>query len=1379
MNRFNARARRALLLVLPLGLMLPTMTLWSVPAHAEAPEPEPTAVPVTLTVALPAGGTTGWKSPATATVRLSESSAHAWPDLNLCAEGTVTLMAGAQAVPTSAPPCTSPGVFTFALGDLPVGTHSMVPGWAPKPQSAVTFSPADQTAATASLSVTPATPSLTLVATPDTVPWNSPVSLTATLAPSVGTAVPLGTVQFEASRSSGDWITLGDPVTAAESMVTSILLEKAGDWQVRARFVAAVGANHTDATSTPVPVTVQLADPALSLTPPTAEAPFGSTVTWSSSGLGNGDTAWLSTTPSVCSVGSPPNGTTQPITYLSRAGGSARTAQTCTVQIDRSADPDHTTGDSITASVTVVGREPLLVVTTDGPATVGEPVLLKFRATGVGGMGLAGKATVTIDGVARLTDETWALGARAISYVPPAAGNHLVKITFTPDNYDYDVAQKTQSVTSTIGPWMFTPPRPTGAESRVGLSWQPPTGVPGSEEAGLILSAGNQPACEVSAGKVHFTAAGVCLLTFSKPADATHLATTKTVPLDVTLQPATLRLIPPVPPAVVNQTSTFTVEARDANDQLITAAGGTVEVCPAGQTPCPTDSPRGLLIDGTTTLTLRPESATPLVARLVPGNGWPAAFAVPEPSNEVPVLRGNTTITNSEAIPTDLQSDDTWERTFRSDSTGSFTTQTSGACSVVSSVPGATSISVRLHAQVSGACTLDVRQSATGDWNAPEEYSEDFSIALRDSKLLVSLPENPLVDRDLSDQAVDDPGSPTDPMVATISGLDWNSTPTEGDWRITLETPTQDVLTLVDERTTLEARRIRLPLKSEGAYRLTVDFRPVNLGLASRTRSFSLTATRRTQTIALSAPPSGLTVGTSWTPVITQTPDLVNGEEPGGPEDRGYLISIGSASQQVCAVVGSAVEFRAAGLCTVRVTTPRTRAFLPAADELSLIQIERNTVDLVVTPPAQATVGEPTTVRVTSARSGGQEAVPGTVTLSVEGTEVVRDVVDDTTPGRFTVPWTPTDAGELKLTARFTPTDAVTFQGGPSTPTPVTVNKATTTTSVRIVGTTAVATVVSSTVPRSGTVTFTTRSSTGTELFVDDVDVVDGVATWPRHGLPDNMAGTVQASYAGSTNRTGSDSPPVARELPVVTASVVPTGPISNGWYRAPVRIGFACTPTTGSLLHACPADVTLTGDGARRTATAVVETVDGARVTVTSAPVSIDRTRPRVAISGPRAGAWYRGDNPSARCVGTDSTSGILRCRVQTVAVDDRLRRVTATATDRAGNVASTSLTYRVFSEWVNGVPALGTTFQVRRGRSIKVTARTNGVQPQLMMPTRPGRNPTVSGPGMGAVSIENGITTWTTTYKVPTSARKGAVLRLGIKTRNAPLRIVRIKVT
>src|SRR5207248_2786111 len=124
------------------------------------------------------------------------------------------------------------------------------------------------------------------------------------------------------------------------------------------------------------------------------------------------------------------------------------------------------------------------------------------------------------------------------------------------------------------------------------------------------------------------------------------------------------------------------------------------------------------------------------------------------------------------------------------------------------------------------------------------------------------------------------------------------------------------------------------------------------------------------------------------------------------------------------------------------------------------------------------------------------------------------------------------------------------------------------------------------------------------------------------------------------------------------------------------------CTIADAPLTAPCPVPVELRTQGGGQSVTRTISATDGGAATLVVNGIDVDLTRPSVSIAGVRSGTTYVGAAPRGRCVAADRLSGVASCRLMSTV---RGTQVTyrAIATDRAGNVSSTSRTVTVLSRY------------------------------------------------------------------------------------------------
>jgi hypothetical protein len=161
---------------------------------------------------------------------------------------------------------------------------------------------------------------------------------------------------------------------------------------------------------------------------------------------------------------------------------------------------------------------------------------------------------------------------------------------------------------------------------------------------------------------------------------------------------------------------------------------------------------------------------------------------------------------------------------------------------------------------------------------------------------------------------------------------------------------------------------------------------------------------------------------------------------------------------------------------------------------------------------------------------------------------------------------------------------------------------------------------------------------------------------------------TLRAGTVDCTSGTG----------PTISGSAASSKPkTTSGWYGAPVTVSFTCTPGSSPLSASCPGPVVVSTSGANQSVSRTVHNGDFATATATVSDLDIDMVAPTAKIKGVKAGKTY-GGKKKPKCSATDALSGLASCTV-TQKKQGTKYKVTATATDNAGNVTVVKLTYKV----------------------------------------------------------------------------------------------------
>ncbi len=131
----------------------------------------------------------------------------------------------------------------------------------------------------------------------------------------------------------------------------------------------------------------------------------------------------------------------------------------------------------------------------------------------------------------------------------------------------------------------------------------------------------------------------------------------------------------------------------------------------------------------------------------------------------------------------------------------------------------------------------------------------------------------------------------------------------------------------------------------------------------------------------------------------------------------------------------------------------------------------------------------------------------------------------------------------------------------------------------------------------------------------------------------------------------------------------------ANGWNKENVTVTFTCADADAGI-RSCTAPQTVTSEGKDQTVTGTAEDNAGNKQT-DLASVSIDKTAPTISAKADRAAnanGWYN-DAATVTFTCADSLSGIDACPPTQSFVEGADQTASGTATDAAGNSASTSI--------------------------------------------------------------------------------------------------------
>jgi len=227
-------------------------------------------------------------------------------------------------------------------------------------------------------------------------------------------------------------------------------------------------------------------------------------------------------------------------------------------------------------------------------------------------------------------------------------------------------------------------------------------------------------------------------------------------------------------------------------------------------------------------------------------------------------------------------------------------------------------------------------------------------------------------------------------------------------------------------------------------------------------------------------------------------------------------------------------------------------------------------------------------------------------------------------------------------------------------------------------------------------------------------------------------------------------------------------GDSESGWYRTDVTVDFACEITGGEFTEPCPEPVVVSS-GTDVMVSRTLTDGGGVEYTATAGPISIDRVKPKVSVTGVKAGATYAGVGPKPGCTASDALSGLAgKCAV-TVKRTPTTVRATATAKDRAGNVGTASVSYKTRAVSLSNAKLKGSVYRVKSGKRYQLVVLTTGkAAPRYLAPVK-GKTPRGKGVAMKSAGVVDGVHVWKLNVKMKLAKKgtyKAAVKIAGKKT-------------
>jgi hypothetical protein len=165
----------------------------------------------------------------------------------------------------------------------------------------------------------------------------------------------------------------------------------------------------------------------------------------------------------------------------------------------------------------------------------------------------------------------------------------------------------------------------------------------------------------------------------------------------------------------------------------------------------------------------------------------------------------------------------------------------------------------------------------------------------------------------------------------------------------------------------------------------------------------------------------------------------------------------------------------------------------------------------------------------------------------------------------------------------------------------------------------------------------------------------------------------------GTASTTASVALPAPPPAPTITAQISPS-PNSKGWNNTPATVNFTCN-SSSSTIASCTSPITVGTQGANQMVTGSATDKAGNSTTI-NVPLNIDLTAPGISASpspSPDAAGWINSAvTVNFQC--TDALSGVAHCPgPPTVSTEGANQTISGTATDVAGNAASTSISLNI----------------------------------------------------------------------------------------------------
>ncbi|MDQ3870886.1 MAG: hypothetical protein M3301_04625, partial [Chloroflexota bacterium] len=174
----------------------------------------------------------------------------------------------------------------------------------------------------------------------------------------------------------------------------------------------------------------------------------------------------------------------------------------------------------------------------------------------------------------------------------------------------------------------------------------------------------------------------------------------------------------------------------------------------------------------------------------------------------------------------------------------------------------------------------------------------------------------------------------------------------------------------------------------------------------------------------------------------------------------------------------------------------------------------------------------------------------------------------------------------------------------------------------------------------------------------------------------DHTVSFFSTDRAGNAEAAQTAHVKIDKTAPTISHTFTPLTYSDGSWTNHDVTVTFECADQGGSGVASCTAPVTKTAEGEGQQV--VGTATDGAGNTATdTAVVSIDKTDPIITAAADRAAnsaGWYN-DDVTVSFTASDARSGVASKTADKVLGEGANQSATGTATDKAGNSASTTL--------------------------------------------------------------------------------------------------------